>query len=126
MGKRTTTPTRIVDDVATVAAAVAHEEDRTMAEQINHWARLGMQVERSASLANRRVRAAAAGTGQFSVLSADERVAAHALVDAGIAERAAKQRFGRDLRASGQTTVSVDDDGKVVEIAPDGTRTKIC
>ncbi|MCL4292378.1 MAG: ParD-like family protein [Acidimicrobiia bacterium] len=126
MPKGTTTPTRIVEDVATVAAAVAHEEDRTIAEQINHWARLGMQVERSASLANRRVRAAAAGTGQFSALSPDERVAAHALIDTGIAERAAKQRFGRDLRAAGHSTVSLDDDGNVVEIAPDGTRTKLC
>jgi hypothetical protein len=125
MRKGRSTPTRIADDVATVAAAVAHEEDRTIAEQINHWARLGMQVERSGSLAKRRVRATAAGTGRFSVLPADERVAAHALVDAGIAARAATQRFGRDLRASGQTTVSLDDDGTVVEIAPDGTRTKL-
>ncbi len=121
-----TTPTRIVDDVAKVAASVAHEENRTVAEQINHWARLGMQVERSSSLMTRRVRAAAAGAGRFADLTPDERVAAHALVDADIAARAASQRFGHDLRAAGQATVSLDDEGRVVEIAADGTRTVLC
>jgi len=97
-------------------------ENRTIAEQINYWARIGMQVERSGSLANRRVLAVAAGVEQFSSLDAAERLAAHALVDARIGERAAAERFGAAARSAGQTTVSLDDEGRLVETSPGGAR----
>lgn len=122
MTKVASTPTRVTADVAAAAAAVAPDEHRTFAEQVNHWARIGMQIERSATLANRRVLAAAAGTGQFSALDQNERAAAHALIDAGIAGRVAKDRFGPAARAAGGRSVSLDDDGRLIEISPDGSR----
>ncbi len=125
MAKGTSTPTRVTADVATVAAAVAPAEHRTFAEQINYWARIGMQIERSGTLTNRRVLAAAAGTGQFSTLDPNERAAAHALIDAGIAGRIADERFGPASRVTGQRTVSLDDDGLLIEIAPDGSRRRL-
>jgi len=122
MSKSTSTPTRITADIAATAAAVAPGEHRTITEQINYWARVGMQVERSGSLASRRVLAVAAGEEQFTTLNVDERLAAHSIVDAQIAERAASERFGPAARAAGQTTVSLDDDGNLVEISPGGAR----
>jgi hypothetical protein len=122
MSKGASTPTRVAADVAASAAAVAPSEHRSIAEQINYWARIGMQVERSGSLAHRRVLAVAAGQEQFSGLDTEERVAAHALVDAQIAERAAAERFGPAARAAGHTTVSIDDEGRLVEISPGGAR----
>lgn len=122
MSKRRSVPTRVNADIATSAAAVATQESRTFAEQVNHWARIGMQVERSGSIANRRVLAVAAGEASFSTLDDDERTVAHAIIDAGIAERAAKHRFGPDARAAGNTTVALDEDGSVIEIAPGGER----
>jgi hypothetical protein len=112
-------------DVAACAAAVAPSENRTITEQINYWARIGMQVERSGTLANRRLLAVAAGETQFSSLNAEQRVAAHALVDADISQRAATERFGPAARAAGQTTVSLDDDGHLVEITPGGARRRL-
>lgn len=125
MAKGASTPTRVTADVAAIAAAVAPAEHRTFAEQINHWARIGMQIERSGTLTNRRVLAAAAGTGQFSILDRNEREAAHALIDAGIAGRIAEDRFGPAARTTGQSTVSLDDDGLLIEIAPDGSRRRL-
>lgn len=125
MAKRTSTPTRVTADIAAAAASVAPAENRTMAEQINYWTRIGMQVERSGSVASRRVLAVAAGEAQFSSLDVEERTAAHALIDARIAERAAGERFGRAARAAGQTTVSLDDDGNLIEITPDGRRRRL-
>lgn len=122
MATGASTPTRVAADVAATAASVAPTEHRTVTEQINYWARVGMQVERAGSVTNRRVLAAAAGQAQFSTLSPEERAVAHALVDAGIAERVAKQRFGPDARVAGHATVSIDDDGRLIEIAPDGGR----
>lgn len=62
---------------------------------------------------------------QFSVLTPPERDTAHALIDADIAERVASQRFGPDARTAGHTTVSIDDDGQLIEIGPDGTRRRL-
>ncbi|MEO6627956.1 MAG: hypothetical protein ABIP03_05245 [Aquihabitans sp.] len=125
MAKTASIPTRVTADVAACAVAVAPGENRTFAEQVNYWARIGMQVERSGSTANRRVLASAAGTEQFSSLDDTERVAAHAIVDARIAGRAAKQRFGPEARVAGQTTVSLDEEGHLVEISPGGTRRRL-
>ena len=121
MSKPTSSSTRIAGDVVAVASAVAPAERRTAAEQINYWARVGMQVERSASVATRKVLAVASGEAQFSSLDPDEHQIAHALIDAQIAERAAGERFGAASRAGGRSTVSLADDGTLVEIAADGT-----
>lgn len=123
--KRSSTPTRVAGDVAVSAAAVAPGENRSVAEQISYWARIGMSLERAGSLAHRRVLAVAAGEAPFAGLDADERAAAHALVDARIAELAANQSFGRAARAEGQTTVSLDDEGNLVEIGADGTHRQL-
>ncbi|MEX0835850.1 MAG: hypothetical protein WD010_07145 [Nitriliruptor sp.] len=122
MAKAPSTPTRVASDIAATATAVASAENRSVAEQVNHWARIGMLVDRSGSVGNRRLLAVVSGQDQFSSLGRDERVAAHALVDARIAELAAAQSFGASARADGQTTVSVDDEGTLTEIAPDGSR----
>ncbi len=121
MSKPASTSTRVAGDVVAIASAIAPGEHRTIAEQINHWARIGMQVERSGTIATRKVLAVAAGEAQFSTLDPEERATAHALIDARIADRAASQRFGPAARAAGHTTVSLDDDGNLVEITAKGT-----
>jgi hypothetical protein len=122
MAKGTSTPTRVTADVTATAASVAATENRTVTEQINYWVRIGMLVERSTSVANRRVLAVVVGDAQFSSLTPEERTVAHATIDARIAERAAGQRFGPAARKAGHVTVSIDDDGNLIEIAPDGSR----
>jgi hypothetical protein len=122
MAKGASTPTRVTADVAAAAVAVAPTENRTVTEQINYWARLGMQVERSTSASSRRILDVVSGAAQFSALDPDERTIAHATIDARIAERAAKERFGAAARTAGNRTVSLDDDGNLIEISPDGGR----
>lgn len=122
MAKTPSTPTRVPQDVAATAKAVAATENRSAAEQISHWARIGMQVERSGSVATRRVLAVSTGEAQFSSLTDDERVVAHARVDARISELAANQSFGAAARAEGHSTVSLDEHGNLIEIAADGSR----
>jgi hypothetical protein len=123
MAKGTSTPSRVANDVVEVAAAVASVERRSVTEQINHWARIGMQVERSTSVGGRRVLDVIAGDAQFSTLTPDERIVAHASIDAAMAERVAAARYGPSARKAGHRTVSIDDDGNLVQIDPDGTRT---
>ncbi len=122
MAKGATIQTRVTADVAAAATAVARAENRTTTEQINYWLRIGMQVERSTSAQNRQILAVATGDAQFSASNPQERDIAHAVIDARVAQRAAAVRLAATVRRSGQTTVSIDDDGNLVEIKPDGTR----
>lgn len=122
VAKATVPSTRVNPTIAKAASDVAAAENRSFAEQVNHWARLGMMLERSASAGGRRVLAVVSGVAQFSSLGDEERVQAHALVDSAIAERVAAQRFGALARKAGQTTVSLDDEGHLIEITPDGHR----
>ncbi len=122
MGKAGSTPTRVNADLAETAAVVAVAENRSFAEQINYWVRLGMQVERATSAEGRQVLEVATGAAQFSMLASEERTIAHATVDARMAERVAATSFGLAARKAGQVTVSIDDDGTLVEVGPDGSR----
>lgn len=122
MAKTAKQPMRVPTDIAEVAAQVAIDEDRSQTEQVTYWLRIGMQVERAASADSRRALAVASGHAQFAELTAPERATAHATIDARIAARAASISFGEHARTAGQTTVSLDDEGALIEIAPDGTR----
>lgn len=122
MAKPSSTPTRVAPDVAASAASVASAESRSVAEQINYWVRIGMQVERSTSVANRQVLAVVAGDTQFSTLTPEDRAVAHATIDARMATRVSGERFGPAARKAGRVTVAVDDDGNLIEIAADGSR----
>lgn len=122
MTKAPTTPTQVPTEVAETAAAVAAVENRSTTEQIGHWLRIGMQVERAASAGTRRVLAAASGDIQFTSLEPHERIAAHAVVDPRIADRAARDRVGEASRRAGGVTVSMDDEGSLIVIEPDGSR----
>ena len=121
MPRRQAQPTRITRDIVDAAASIAPTVDRSAAEQINHWARVGMHVERSTSIDQRRILQVVAGNAQFRDLNEVERAAAHANIDARIADRIAKASFGARARAEGNRTVSIDDDGNLIEIAADGT-----
>ncbi len=122
MAKASTTPPRMAADVVAAAATVAPVEHRSVTEQINRWARLGMQLDRATTASSRRVMAVVAGDAPFTSLTPEERIAAHATIDAEIAERIAAEPFGPAARRAGQVTVSLDEDGHLIEIAPDGSR----
>ena len=66
----------------------------------------------------------AKGTSTPTRVTADVAAVA-AAVDAGIAGRTADERFGPAARITGQRTVSLDDDGLLIEIAPDGSRRRL-
>jgi hypothetical protein len=94
LAKSRSIPAVVASDVAANAASVAPAHSRSVAEQISHWARIGMHIERAGSVATHRVREVDEGREQFSTLGGDERTVAHAMVDARISELAAAQSFG--------------------------------
>lgn len=116
---------RIDQDLVDAAASMAARTHRSTAEQINYWAAVGRRVTAATGVDQRRLDLVVSGQAQFSTLTESERVIAHARVDANIEQRAATTSLAELARLDGVTTVTMDDDGALVQISPDGTTTRL-
>lgn len=116
-----TRTTRLPVDLLDAAEAEGRAEHRSMAKQLEHWARFGMYFDRQTSTARRRIERAVAGEAPLGDLSADERAAANALIDASISTVANETSFADRLAARGVTTIVMDDEGRMVRRHPDGS-----
>jgi hypothetical protein len=117
-----TAPTRIDEDVATAAKAAGELLSRSAAQQVNHWARIGRELEASKSVSQREIAKVLSGRTSYDVLNVREQ----AIVRAEWNERMTALREGMDLAAefsvAGQGWVEADADGKVVERSPQSPR----
>ena len=114
-------PTRVAVDLLDAAAVEGERQSRSAKQQLDHWARVGRAVSAHSSASRLRVEAALGGSLPQRELSADERVAFNAEVDAAISETARAVSFGEVLAARGVTTVALDDEGRLTRYHPDGT-----
>jgi hypothetical protein len=113
-----TAPTRIDEDVARAAKAAGALLSRSAAQQVNHWARIGRELEASKSLSQRDIAQVLAGRSSYDALNAREQ----AVVRAEWSERMTALRESLDLAAeftaAGQSWVEADSDGNVVKRTP--------
>jgi hypothetical protein len=110
-----TAPTRIDPDVASAAKAAGELLNRSAAQQVNHWARIGRELEASKSVSQRDIADVLGGRSPYDALNVREQ----AIVRAEWNERMSALRAGLDLAAeltaTGQGWVEADDAGNVVE-----------
>jgi hypothetical protein len=111
----TTSPARIEDDLYASAKLAGDALSRSAAQQIAHWARIGREIQASASISHREIADVLAGRVSYDGLDPKEQ----AVVRAEWGERMAVYREALDLTerfvAEGRTWVELDDDGCVVE-----------
>ena len=117
--------TRFAADLVDAAAVEGARHSRSAKQQLDHWARVGRTVSTHHSTARRRVEAALQGTLALTDLTPEERLVTNAETDAAVAERLRTVRYGDVLAAEGVATVALDDDGRLVRYAPDGTTTPL-
>jgi ParD-like antitoxin of type II bacterial toxin-antitoxin system len=114
-----TSPTRVDDDLFASAQMVGSLMDRSAAQQITHWARIGREIESASSTSYRAISEALAQQRPYDDLSAEEQ----AVVRAGWSERMDAMRESLDLagrfRAEGRSYAEVDEHGQVVVRGPD-------
>lgn len=118
-----TKTTRLPVDLIEAAEASGREEHRSVAKQLEHWARFGMYFDRLTSASHRRIQRAIAGESSLGDLDENERVVANAAIDAAISSAANEMSFVDRLAARGVTTVVMDDEGRMVRRHPDGSTT---
>lgn len=111
----TTSPARIEDDLYASAKLAGEVLSRSASQQIAHWARIGREIQASASISHREIADVLAGRGSYDGLDPK----AQAVVRAEWAERMAVYRNELDLAerfvADGRTWVELDADDRLVE-----------
>jgi hypothetical protein len=117
--------TRFAADLLDSAAVEGARHSRSAKQQLDHWARVGRTVSAYHSTARRRVEAAVAGTLAMTELSSEERLVANAEMDAAISDRLRAVDYGDVLAGEGVATVALDDDGRLVRYAIDGTTSRL-
>lgn len=109
-----TSPTRVDEDVFASAQLVGSIMDRSAAQQITHWARIGREVEAGASISHTRIHEVLEQRAHYDDLNAEEQ----AIVRAEWAERLEALRGRLDLARKfvkdGRPYAELDDAGTVV------------
>lgn len=115
-------PTRIDDDVTNAAKVAAELFSRSTAQQVNHWARIGRELEASNQISQRDIAEVLAGRASYDELSAREQ----AVVRAAWGERMSALREGLDLAgeftAAGESWTEADADGTPVKRSTEAAR----
>jgi hypothetical protein len=111
-------PLRIDAELLASAASAAAGMSRSAAQQINHWARIGRELERSPDVSLHDVMEVLRGAAAYDALGSREQ----AVVRAAWAERARslhdELRLDRDFAAAGVAYAELDARGRVVVREP--------
>lgn len=113
-----TTPTRVDQDLFASAQLVGALMERSAAQQLTHWARIGRELEAAADVSHRDIAEVLAKRRPYDDLTAEEQ----AVVRAEWTERMAQRREGLDLAdrfaEDGRSYVELGEDGKVIRREP--------
>lgn len=115
-----TMPTRIDQELFDAARAAGALHSRSAAQQIDHWARLGRELETSPAVTHEAIERVLSGEVSYDALSGPEQAVARVEWDDRIAARAASSSFEERLRDAGSPWAEADDDGNVVVRDPAG------
>lgn len=108
------TPTRIESDLYESAKSVGAVMSRSAAQQVNHWARIGRELESAEGVSQREIARVLAGAASYDALSAREKAVVRAEWDERITARRLDLNFEEEFIASGVRWVEGDEDGAVV------------
>lgn len=114
----TTSPARIDDDLYASAKLAGEALSRSASQQVGHWARIGRELEASATTSQRDIAAVLAGARRYDSLTSQEQ----AIVRAEWAERMGVRRgsldFAEEFAAAGEGYAELDEHGEVVHRTP--------
>jgi hypothetical protein len=111
--------TRVAADLMDSAAVEGARRNRSAKKQLDHWARVGRPVSSQHTAARRRVEAALTGELELRELSAEEGAVFNAEIAAAVVENLAGSNYGATLAERGVPSVSLDENGQIVEHRPD-------
>lgn len=111
----TTSPARIDDALYASAKLAGEVQSRSASQQVVHWARIGREIEASASIAQKDIAEVLAGSRPYDTLSAKEQAVVRAEWSGRMDARREALDLAEQFAAAGRTWVELDDHGTVVE-----------
>ncbi len=114
----TTVPTRIDGELHATAAMVGGVMSRSATQQLNHWARIGREVEASESISQRSVAEVLNGRRQYDELNAHEQAVVRAEWAERLEARLEALDLGEELAGEGRAYAELDESGEVVVRRP--------
>lgn len=111
-------PTRIDQQLFDAARAAGELHSRSAAQQIDHWARIGRQLESSPAVSHDEISRVLAGQASYDELGVRAQAVTRAAWDEEIAARLEALDFTEALQASGRPWPEADADGNVVMRSP--------
>jgi hypothetical protein len=113
-----TMPTRIDQALFEAAKAAGELHSRSAAQQLDHWARVGRELEASPAVTHDEIARVLAGQASYDTLSDRAQAFVRADWNEQMAQRIDALSLEGQLRATGQPWVEADADGNVVVREP--------
>lgn len=114
-----TVPTRIDGELHASAAMVGEVMSRSATQQLNHWARIGREIEAGATVSHQRIASVVSGSESYDELTTDEQAIVRAEWTDRLDARLRELDVGAELAAEGRSYAELDDDGQVVVRRPE-------
>ena len=111
-------PIRIDKEIHDSAKVVAESEDRSAAQQVSHWARVGRAVEMASHVSLSDINDVLAGRSSYDGLNDLEQAFVRARWEEIAEGRRRSLNFAKEFGAAGRQYSGLDDDGNVVVCAP--------
>lgn len=107
-------PTRVDGDLYDAAKSVGAVASRSAAQQINHWVRIGRELEASPGTSSRDIQRVLAGEADYDKLSDRAQALVRASWDEQVAERLANLDLAAEFTQAGRPWSEADERGGVV------------
>ncbi len=116
----TTSPTRIDDDLYASARLAGATQSRSASQQVAHWARIGREIEASASISHKEIAGVLAGSRSYDMLTVKEQAVVRAEWSARMDDLREELNLAKQF-AAGRTWVELGPEGSIVERGNRGT-----
>lgn len=113
-----TSPIRIDDELYLAAKAGGALLSRSAAQQVAHWARVGREVEASASISARDISRVLAGQADYDQLNSREQAVVRADWSDQLEGRLGDLDFAAEYSAKGETYSELNSKGRAVRRKP--------
>lgn len=107
-------PARIDGELFEAAKSAGAVHSRSAAQQLNHWARLGRELEASGALTTSDIERVLAGELSYDALGESDRSAVRAEWRERIDTLIRKANLAVEFNEAGETWSELDDDGNIV------------